>query len=79
MNDVFEEQKLLKHKSDGLIFTSESSPYISGNCNKMYKNDKYIYIYIYIYIILKIKACQKLELLICIIDLYFIWYIIKKK
>jgi len=37
MNDVFEEQKLLKHKSDGLIFTSESSPYISGNCNKMYE------------------------------------------
>jgi len=37
MNDVFEEQKKLKHKSDGLIFTSESSPYISGNCNKMYK------------------------------------------
>jgi len=37
MNDVFEEQKLLKHKSDGLIFTSESSPYISGNCNKMLK------------------------------------------
>jgi len=37
MSDVFEEQKLLKHKSDGLIFTSQSSPYISGNCNKMLK------------------------------------------
>ncbi|KAJ3202028.1 Dcp1p-Dcp2p decapping enzyme complex alpha subunit, partial [Dinochytrium kinnereticum] len=37
MERVFEEMPHLKHKSDGIIFTSSVSPYGIGTCEKMIK------------------------------------------
>ncbi|KAJ3076333.1 Dcp1p-Dcp2p decapping enzyme complex alpha subunit, partial [Quaeritorhiza haematococci] len=34
---VFEQIELLKHKSDGIIFTSKDAPYSTGTCDKMLK------------------------------------------
>ncbi|KAJ3417140.1 Dcp1p-Dcp2p decapping enzyme complex alpha subunit [Chytridiales sp. JEL 0842] len=37
MDRVFEEMANLKHKSDGVIFTSKDAPYTIGTCDKMLK------------------------------------------
>jgi mRNA guanylyltransferase len=36
MTRVLDEAPLLKHGSDGLLFTARDAPYVAGKCDKMY-------------------------------------------
>ena len=36
---VFEQMESYHHKTDGVIFTSESAPYMLGTCPKMFSCD----------------------------------------